>query len=427
MCLFPLPNLQVNGLAFRKGVTEFSCGACPECMQKRSSMHALTAVYESRAHAHNCMITLTYDTFVRDSKGNIVYSNGKPLENPVDPDLKVNKRDVQLFVKRLRRYISYHYPNNEKIKYRICAEYGSRTHRAHYHALIFGFDFPDRHFYKKSSRGNPIYMSDVLTKLWTHGICTVDSISVRSSVARYCSKYMAKSRSDETFMLSSQSIGIDELYKDFNGKSYIIDGRQYPVPRLVWQRYIMDKYRPYGFDMSPKYVNKFNGDIPNFKAYKKAVLRRSVYRAVRDSDPIYSQYLDYWKFHGEVYSSLRPSVLTRINLLPDNKYHFYKVAARKCLSERSFAPVFAPGSNCVSAYYRHYEYRCRELGIIPFDYKSLAPLTCLNRASDTKFKVYQTRSDAFMYPVGDKYLKLKLVKDVPPKFIQEDLQLTLDI
>lgn len=81
MCLFPLKNYNTNSVAYQRGVTEFDCGACPECLQKRSNVWALRCVYEARQHAYNCMITLTYDSFVRDSKGCVVCnSRGIPLE-----------------------------------------------------------------------------------------------------------------------------------------------------------------------------------------------------------------------------------------------------------------------------------------------------------------------------------------------------------
>ncbi|MDE7431015.1 MAG: hypothetical protein K2N34_03755, partial [Lachnospiraceae bacterium] len=105
MCFFPRLNYlanQKNGL-----VPYFKCGSCPECLQEKSSKWALRAVYESREHAFNCMVTLTYDDYIYDSKGNIV---GERVS-----DKSVDKRDVQLFLKRLRKW--YSSVTDEKIKY----------------------------------------------------------------------------------------------------------------------------------------------------------------------------------------------------------------------------------------------------------------------------------------------------------------------
>lgn len=353
MCLFPLPNNDIFGIAYKKGVVEFDCGSCPECLRKRSNVWALRSVYETKAHVYNCMVTLTYDSFK--------YSDRRSNEElPVDPSIVVDKTHIQKFIKRLRKWISTHPDSgcDSSIKYIACAEYGSHTHRAHYHLILFGVRFNDFHFYKKSKRGNVIYMSDTLTKLWSHGICTIDCLNVGSAVARYCTKYCAKERSDDTFMLCSQFIGVHELLKDFNGLNYFIDGREYPIPRVVWQAYIMNKYRYMKNVMSPKYVNR-NKDIEfecDDSEYLKSVYMRKLYRFQRDKDPVYVRYLNYWSSKGSFFDSVKNEPLKRIYLLDDRRYHFYKVKALECyFLRRRGIPAIAPGSGCVSAYFRYKE------------------------------------------------------------------------
>lgn len=376
MCLLPLPNNNIDSLAYKKGIHEFDCGSCPECLRKRSNIWALRAVYEAKEHVDNCMITLTYDNFLYDDNGNIIG------ELPVNPDLRVNQRDIQLFIKRLRKWYSSF--SDEKIKYIACAEYGSHTHRAHYHVILFGVKFSDMSFYKKSKRGNPIYMSKKLTSLWSHGICTIDSVRVYSAVARYCTKYCAKSRSDDTFMLCSQKIGFAGLLRDFNGINYMIDGREYTIPRFIWEHYIVSKYQlKYLFLknvplLCPKYVNrdKSLSDFDYDFAYERSKKQRAFYRNVRDKDPLYIRYLDYWMKKGQLFESCRLDPRTRILQLSDSKFHFYKSAALECIDKRKkfSIPYVAPGSNCVSAIYRY-----RESVGIP----SLAQISRPNRASDT--------------------------------------------
>ncbi|UPW41109.1 replication initiator protein [Sigmofec virus UA08Rod_5530] len=401
MCLFPFPNTDYNGVAYKHGVREFDCGGCPECMHKRANRVALRSYFESKSHAHNCMITLTYDTFMRDKNGKILRDKlGVPLENPVDPNLKVNQRDVQLFIKRLRKYLSIHYPNNERIKYYISAEYGSSTHRAHYHALIFGFDFPDRYYHKKSKRGNIIYMSNTLTKLWNHGICTVDSVNMNNAIARYCSKYLSKSRSDKTFSLSSQGIGVDNLLKKFNGRSYYIEGVEYPIPRVVWQRYIMNKYKeaPYASSMDYRYVNRTD------PKYELSLARIECFRTVRDNDSQYQRYLSYWKSRGEEFNQNKLPIRTRILDLDDRKYHWYKAYALRCYDRKKITGKFevAPGSNVgVSRVLReedqHYH---RVFGHLPFSAR-------LYKASDTdpvmkrEFDLVNYRNSILRHPVDE--------------------------
>lgn len=371
MCFFPTPNLRFDGDAYKRGVTHFECGACPECLKKRASRIMLRDVYEARDHVDNCMLTLTYDNYLRDDKGRVI---GEQVA-----DRSVDRRDIQLFIKRLRIYVWRHY--GVRVKYRVSAEYGKRTHRPHYHVLIFGFSFPDAVFYKKSKRGSVIRRSALLNKLWRHGICTVDSNRVTPAIARYCSKYTQKDHgAEDTFSLCSHGIGRDGLYRDFNGIGYTIDGVTYPVPRDIWERYIVDCYSGGPIDFDNRYVNKTDDSLAD-GSYARSVRLRAAYRFVRDSDPLYKNYLAYWKRQGEIRSILQPSLRERIVALPDEKYAFYKHRALKCLMLRSRGiPAVAPRSNCRSYYNRWFfrRFRC-----LPED---LPLRSCLVTANDTLSK-----------------------------------------
>lgn len=387
MCFFPFPNFAFNSPAYRAGIHEFKCGSCPECLSQKASPWVLRSFYEQRDHLHNCMITLTYDNYEYDSHGRIVG------ELPPDRDLHVCKRDVQLFVKRLRKYFS-----NVSIKYIITAEYGSRTHRAHYHALLFGVDFfEDRVPYKLSKRGNQIYTSSTLTSLWGKGICTVDNVNLNASTTRYCTKYLAKSRSEDTFMLFSHKIGLSGLLRDFNGKSYFVEGREYPVPRSVWETYIMTHYSSMCPDMSPRYVNyphslhpfspEFSHERERFYASRSS---RMLYRAFRDSLSEYQEYLSYWHARGQLFENLRSPVADRIALLSDEKYHFYKLHALRVLRSRvlSRGRCFLPAPSSSVGLRAYESYLCtsfRNLGVI---YDPCRIISCHNTASDTTTRFF---------------------------------------
>lgn len=334
MCLFPKPVNPISPL-YKQGIHEFLCGCCPECLSRRSRQWALRAAMEAHV-SPACMITLTYDNYLRDRNGNIIG------ELPPDRDLHVSKRDVQLFFKRLRR----HFPNC-KIKYICTAEYGSHTHRAHYHILIFGIVFDDLIPKGKSKRGNQIYRSPTLSRIWANApadadwrtlpICTVDATLVGAAVARYCTKYCSKDSGrddgeDDTFMLFSRGIGESELMRLFNGKSYIIDGREYPIPKQIWQKEISACYgvdfRYVSPDRDP-YIrvrarNALTGRFQKSNLVRQSEYQRSLARKARDSHPAYQQYLAYWQKKNEEFEASRPSAFDRIRALPDGKYRAYK-------------------------------------------------------------------------------------------------------
>lgn len=254
MCLFNFPN-KTSGKARIKGIEEFECGHCPECLQKKSRKWALRCAMEVKV-SPGVMVTLTYDTYK--------VINGKLSEyqeNPIDPNMQLSKRDCQLFIKRLRKHFE-----PLKIKYLLTAERGKKG-RAHYHALIFGAQFNDLIKYKKSDRGNWIYKSKTLTDIWKNGICTVDCINLSAKTARYCTKYCAKdSGANETFMLFSRGIGDQKLLELFNGKSYWVDGREYSIPKQIWQKVIEKRYNCKGYS---KYVGKEHLEIVEKKVYNK--------------------------------------------------------------------------------------------------------------------------------------------------------------
>lgn len=343
MCLFPR-YVEPNTTAYAHGIREFGCGVCPECLAKRARGWALRASMEA-AVSPSCMITLTYDNYKRDAKGNVIG------EFPPDRSLHVNKRDCQLFLKRLRRAFPGH-----KIKYLLTAEYGSHTHRAHYHCLLFGLVFTDLIYKCRSKRGNIIYRSPTLSRIWANAskdadwrdlpICSVDAVAVGPQIARYCTKYCSKDSGrdggDDTFMLFSRGIGDSELVRLFNGKSYILDGREYPVPRLIWQKeisacYDVDfRYRRPSEDpaIRVRQRNPLNGRFSKSRVVGLYRYRRELARAARDAHPAYQDYLEYWRAKSFEYDLARPSEFDRIRALPDDKYRAYKAAAIQCYIDR---------------------------------------------------------------------------------------------
>lgn len=97
------------------------CGHCRACRLRRRGDWALRMEHESSTRNHQTsFVTLTYD-------------------NAHLPDgFSLSKKDLQLFFKRLRRQIDYHYGKQYKFKYYACGEYGPTTQRPHYHIVFFG-------------------------------------------------------------------------------------------------------------------------------------------------------------------------------------------------------------------------------------------------------------------------------------------------
>lgn len=128
----------------------------------------MRCVHEAKMHPQNCFLTLTYD------------------QQSVPVDYSVKLRDWQLFMKRLRDHVQ-----PLRIRFYACGEYGDRSLRPHYHALIFNYDFPDKTFYRTNSQGDRCYRSDLLNELWGHG--TVNELGdVNFKTAGYVARYVMK-------------------------------------------------------------------------------------------------------------------------------------------------------------------------------------------------------------------------------------------
>lgn len=95
-------------------------------------------------------------------------------------------------MKRLRREIPIGPRQcvSQFVRYFHCGEYGDLKGRPHYHALLFGVDFPDKRVHVKRL-GNIVYTSALLEELWLkQGFTSIGSVTFKS--AAYVARYVLK-------------------------------------------------------------------------------------------------------------------------------------------------------------------------------------------------------------------------------------------
>lgn len=212
---------------------QLPCGKCNGCKQETAESWAIRCYHESLMHEQNSFLTLTYD------------------DEHLPADFSVDLREVQLFMKKLRKQ----YGNG--IRFFAASEYGSKTFRPHYHLLVNGVDFrSDRKLYQNTKSG-PLYTSDKLASIWGKGHCTIGSVTLKS--AFYCIQYIFDKTHDANrywqthpvtgepvrcapeFRTMSSRPGLGytwfQKYKlsCFPSDFLVIDGRQMPVPRYYQQ------------------------------------------------------------------------------------------------------------------------------------------------------------------------------------------------
>ena len=97
--------------------TPFPCGQCLPCRINRRRIWTHRLMLEHLCSPDAVFLTLTY------------------RDEDLPDDAYLCKRDLQRFIKSVRNHFR---GSKRKFRYYACGEYGERTHRPHYHAILFG-------------------------------------------------------------------------------------------------------------------------------------------------------------------------------------------------------------------------------------------------------------------------------------------------
>ncbi|AXH74204.1 MAG: replication initiator protein [Microviridae sp.] len=200
------------------------CGQCIGCKIVRARQWALRCCHEASLYDDNMFLTLTYE---------------KAPPTLVKPDL-------QDFFRRMRDSL-----RNRGLKFRYfgVGEYGALFDRAHYHALIFGFEFKDKVHWSGSLETRDVqYVSEELNKLWGMGYATIGDLTPKSAnyVSKYCVKklsgplakeYYGDKRPEFAIMSRRPGIGkgwIDKFKRDVFPRDFVVveGGSKVAVPRF---------------------------------------------------------------------------------------------------------------------------------------------------------------------------------------------------
>lgn len=145
----------------------FGCGQCLPCRINRSRLWAWRQFLESMLHEENGFVTLTYD------------------EEHLPADRALVKRDLQLFLKRLRKAV-----DPIRVRYFAVGEYGEDSKRPHYHLTLFGMS----RFSVHDSVDGPITGEEVVKRCWPFGYSLLAEFN--EATAQYVSRYVVKHLKD---------------------------------------------------------------------------------------------------------------------------------------------------------------------------------------------------------------------------------------
>lgn len=237
------------------------CGRCIGCRVDYSRSWAARCLHEAKLHTASCVVTLTYD----DAR--------------LPPNGSLRKRDVQLFLKRLRKRL---HPG--KVSYLYCGEYGEQFDRPHYHIILFGYWPEDGRPWRKKG-ANQYYRSPALEKLWAQG--NVEFGALTYTAARYVAGYVFKKvygdDADRHYKRVDPSTGeLVEVIPEFVNMS-----TRPAIGKRWFQRYQGD-YFPSDhivvdgkkFAVPPYYLKLLKkGDEEQAKQIKKARRKKTITRA----------------------------------------------------------------------------------------------------------------------------------------------------
>lgn len=151
--------------AWRDKPVQIPCGKCIGCRLTRAQQWGVRVKNElTKEGKLSGFITLTYS------------DENLPKDNSLDLD------HLQRFWKRLRKEI-----HPERIRYFACGEYGEKTNRPHYHAIVFGYWPQHRVQLPGGDRRIPLYRSSDLERLWPYGHSSIAPATQEN--ATYIAKY----------------------------------------------------------------------------------------------------------------------------------------------------------------------------------------------------------------------------------------------
>lgn len=226
-------QLKDLGLLDEDNIIPIPCGYCAECKLKKARNMATRAYMESLCHEENCFVTLTYRP------------KDLPTYSPHDKHIQIKtgnliKKDMQLFFKRLIKK----YPN-KGIRRLYCGEYGPKKKRPHYHCIIFGYMPHDLEYWKNDEKGNPLFKSKELQKIWGLGFVTVGMVSAESCgyTARYTMKKAGikpekrEKKPNPLYDPLDPSKKINKyLYpKPIKEKEFVCSSRRPGIGRIYWE------------------------------------------------------------------------------------------------------------------------------------------------------------------------------------------------
>lgn len=215
-----------------QNLMKIPCGKCIGCKFDYTKQWSDRMIMELADNdGKGIFITLTYNN---ENVPFAVDEHGLPVS------LTLQKRDFQLFLKRLRKHFS-----EKSIRFFACGEYGGRTLRPHYHAIIYGLslsDFPDLSVHGMNELNQLYFISPLLAKIWSNGFALLSDVSYKTCA--YVARYNVKKAYGD-------NVKPHELAED----SFVLMSRRPGIASRFYENH------PFFFETMSAYFSDSNGSV----------------------------------------------------------------------------------------------------------------------------------------------------------------------
>lgn len=253
------------------------CGKCMACIANKCRSWRLRLQLENTCHTKSTYITLTYNN-------DNLPSNNQPC-----------KKHIQNFLKRFRNVNRDYNINLSKIRYFIASEHGDKYGRVHYHGVLFGVDLFQPcwlPYLLKIQNGFPIYSSQILEDIWSHGFVSFDKVTDKSIA--YIANYIYNQSTD----ICLHSLGLGRsVFVDTYGRSpvslsstclQIVDNGFITLP-------VRYGYKPFQVgSLADRYIERF--DRPLYEQIKQKRRNFIISQLPAISSDVEFRYLDTTRF-----------------------------------------------------------------------------------------------------------------------------------
>lgn len=165
-------------------IDQIPCGQCIDCRLEKSRQWSIRCMLESSFYDYNYFLTITYAPEYLPVSSFTTVDSGEIFSMPT-----LVKRDVQLFMKRLRSTWKRKY-NRDDIRFFGSGEYSPIKERPHYHFILFNLPIYDLQYFGLSKSGQPLWTSPEIDSIWSKGFVFIGKVEQDSCsyTAKYCLK-----------------------------------------------------------------------------------------------------------------------------------------------------------------------------------------------------------------------------------------------